>query len=439
MEMLDVRMPHEDEIELESLTPHEIPSEEEKESTSSMAMALMNFINSIVGAGVVGQPYAFKNCGVLAGTILLIILAFTIDWTLRLIVVNSKLSGKRTFQDTAFHCFGNPGRWIMLIAQASFAYGGAMAFCVIIGDSVPHVLKSLFGTSNKFLAFVFSRNVVIVLCTACVSFPLSLHKDISNLAKASAFAIFGMTFIIGIVVLRGWFLPMDLKGVLYTSDFLIKGNLFQGISVISFALVCHHNTLFIYRSMERPTLERFSKLTHMACVVSVFACGLLGISGFLTFRSNTKGNVLNNFPPNDLAANFARLFFGLNMLTTFPLEIFVVRDVISEFLVKDGGELSRKAHFGITSFLVFSSMSVSLFTCNLGIILELVGATSASIMAFVMPPACFIALLQPEEKTLMQRVRCYGCMGFGIIVMVVSSTLTVLSAVKGGNENHCVE
>ena len=79
------------------------------------------------------------------------------------------------------------------------------------------------------------------------------------------------------------------------------------------------------------------------------------------------------------------------MLTTFPLEIFVVRDVLKEIILAkkasvDGStadlELSSKQHFFITSFLVFSSMSVALFTCNLGMILELVGATSASLMAY---------------------------------------------------------
>ena len=37
-------------------------------------------------------------------------------------------------------------------------------------------------------------------------------------------------------------------------------------------------------------------------------------------------------------------------------------------------------------------MSVALFTCNLGMILELVGATSASLMAYIIPPLCYLKL-----------------------------------------------
>lgn len=45
----------------------------------------------------------------MAGTILLIGLTVVIDWTIRLIVINSKLSGKDSFQATVEHCFGKVG------------------------------------------------------------------------------------------------------------------------------------------------------------------------------------------------------------------------------------------------------------------------------------------------------------------------------------------
>ena len=35
--------------------------------------------------------------------------AWQVDWTIRLIVVNSKLSGADSFQATVEHCFGKPG------------------------------------------------------------------------------------------------------------------------------------------------------------------------------------------------------------------------------------------------------------------------------------------------------------------------------------------
>jgi sodium-coupled neutral amino acid transporter 11 len=84
---------------------------------SGMRSAFMNMANSIIGAGIIGQPYAFRNAGLITGTILLIGLTITVDWTIRLIVINSKLSGTDSFQATVEHCFGKSGLVAISLAQ----------------------------------------------------------------------------------------------------------------------------------------------------------------------------------------------------------------------------------------------------------------------------------------------------------------------------------
>lgn len=69
------------------------------------------------GAGIIGQPYALRQAGLLTGVVLLICLTITVDWTIRLIVTNSKLSGANSFQATMEHCFGHPGLIAISIAQ----------------------------------------------------------------------------------------------------------------------------------------------------------------------------------------------------------------------------------------------------------------------------------------------------------------------------------
>ncbi|KAJ6257146.1 hypothetical protein Dda_8032 [Drechslerella dactyloides] len=57
----------------------------------------------------------------------------------------------------------------------------------------------------------------------------------------------------------------------------------------------------------------------------------MALAGFLTFGEKTMGNVLNNFPTSNLMVNVARFCFGLNMLTTLPLEAFVCREVMLNY------------------------------------------------------------------------------------------------------------
>ncbi|SGZ53058.1 CIC11C00000005157 [Sungouiella intermedia] len=431
--------------------------------TSSMKMAFMNMANSILGAGIIGQPFAFRNSGLIGGLVVVVLLTFLIDWTLRLIVINAQMSQTKSYQDTVNFCFGKWGRILLLVTISSFAYGGCMAFCVIIGDTIPHVLKlvipeSITNPDTSVIGWLFGRNVIICIFTACISYPLSLNRDISKLAKASGFALVGMLIIVLVAVIRGPFVDSALRAPLTKLQWTVNVNIFQGISVISFALVCHHNTIFIYQSLKNATVSKFAKLTHWACGVSMCFCILMGVSGLLNFGANTKGNILNNFKSNDFWANVARFCFGLNMLTTFPLEIFVVRDVLKDIVLiaEDGGstahlELSSRQHFIITTVLVFSSMSVSLFTCNLGMILELIGATSASLMAYIIPPLCYLKLCydkidyktatsgEKRDFLLKKAIPSVLCTLFGFCVMFISSYKTIANSISGNDgDSHCV-
>jgi len=150
--------------------------------TSGMRSAFMNMANSIIGAGIIGQPYAFKQAGMTMGIILLVGLTITVDWTIRLIIINSKLSGTDSFQATMQHCFGRSGLVAISVAQWAFAFGGMVAFCVIIGDTIPHVLEAAVPGLREmpFLWLLTDRRAVIVLFVLGVSWPLSLYRDIAK-------------------------------------------------------------------------------------------------------------------------------------------------------------------------------------------------------------------------------------------------------------------
>ncbi|GMM31618.1 Avt2 protein [Martiniozyma asiatica (nom. inval.)] len=418
---------------------------------SDLKGAFFNMTNSIVGAGIVGIPRAFKNSGLVLGILLMITLTFLNDWTLRLIIINTKLSGSKSYTGFVTHSFGTTGKIIVLLAQGLFAFGGAIGFSVIIGDSIPHVLRSIFHESvenNALVNFILGRNSIIVFCIVFISYPLSLIRDMSKLAKASGLALISMTIIIVLVILRASSMPAELKGGISGSEWFVSPNFFQGISVISFALVCHHNTTFIYDSIRVPTLDRFNSVTFISCMISGFVCSLIGIVGFLNFGSFTRGNILNNFPSDDWVINIARLCFGLNMLTTFPLEIFVIREVFKDLIIiyhqqrdpsYELNTLTGAQHFIVTSICSFIPMTISLFTCNLSAILELVGATSGSTLAYILPPLCYYKMTW-RNKSLLQRAPIIGCVLFGFSVMFLSSFQTILEAIRNTDgSSHCVD
>lgn len=401
---------------------------------SNLRMAFMNMANSIIGAGIIGQAYAVRQAGLMGGILLLLGLTVVIDWTIRLMVTNSKLSGMRTYQATVKYCFGRPGAIAVSLAQGLFAFGGSMAYCIIIGDTIPKVIRGIFPSieSHNILSVLSGRVAVMIYCVMFVSYPLALNRNIAALAKASALALVSMLVITLTVAIRGPLVkPADAH--MSKSLWTFNSGFFQAISVISFAFVCHHNTLLIYDSLKTPTLNRFAVVVHWSTGVSMLCCIILGIGGFLSFQDKTLGNVLNNFPNKDIMANVARFCFGFNMITTLPLEIFVCREVILEALFPHQEKSSTIQHVFTTTALILAALVVSMLTCDLGIILELVGASTACTMAYVFPPLCFIKL-SSKPRSHPQKLICYACVVFGILVLILSSAMTLRNLGKG--EHH---
>lgn len=149
---------------------------------SGLRPAFMNMANSIIGAGIIGQPYALRQAGLLAGIALLLGLTLVVDWTIRLIVINSKLSGAGSFQGTVERCFGRPGLVAISLAQWLFAFGGMVAFGVIVGDSIPQVLRAIWPElpDVPVLGLLADRRAVIVVFVLGVSYPLTLYRDIAK-------------------------------------------------------------------------------------------------------------------------------------------------------------------------------------------------------------------------------------------------------------------
>ncbi|KAI9756341.1 MAG: hypothetical protein M1815_003763 [Lichina confinis] len=441
---------------------------------SGMKSAFMNMANSImdhrslplvsnsnglrrlilVSSSSSGQPYAFKQAGLVTGVALLIGLTVTVDWTIRLIVVNSKLSGANSFQGTMEACFGRPGLISISIAQWVFAFGGMVAFCIIVGDSIPHVLTALFPSlpNVPFLWLLTNRRAVIVIFIMGISYPLSLYRDIAKLAKASTLALVSMLVILTAVITQGVRVPSEMRGSFGTPLLTLNSGVFQAIGVISF----DHNSLLIYGSLKKPTLDRFARVTHLSTAISMVACMVMALAGFLTFGDKTQGNILNNFPADNIVVNIARFCFGLNMLTTLPLEAFVCREVMTHYYFPDAPWQARR-HVVFSTGLVVGATALSLLTCDLGAVFELIGATSACALAYILPPLCYLKLSSSSSSSSRsrnsssdrrswlswknwfswkagERLVAVLCVCFGVAVMLISVVQAVVKIIKKNHE-----
>ena len=113
------------------------------------------------------------------------------------------------------------------------------------------------------------------------------------------------------------------------------------------------------------------------------------------------------------------------MLTTLPLEAFVCREVMTNYwFPKESWNPNR--HLIFTTSLVVTAMIMSLLTCDLGAVFELIGATSACALAYILPPLCYIKLSTRSWRTVMAIV----CIVFGVVVMSISLLQAAYKIIK---------
>lgn len=116
------------------------------------------------------------------------------------------------------------------------------------------------------------------------------------------------------------------------------------------------------------------------------------------------------------------------MLTTMPLEAFVCREVMTNYWFPDEAWDPHR-HLIFTTSLVVTAVTLSLLTCDLGAVFEMIGATSACALAYILPPLCYMKLSTRSWKM----IPACMCVGFGAIVMAMSLIQATAQIIRSSN------
>jgi hypothetical protein len=87
-----------------------------------------------------------------------------------------------------------------IIIGASVVFGyHSHAHIPLPGDMIPHIIRFMFPNlpSVPVLYHFAHRRFIITFTTICISYPLSLYRNIHKLSIASCFALCGMLIIVG--------------------------------------------------------------------------------------------------------------------------------------------------------------------------------------------------------------------------------------------------
>ena len=139
--------------------------------------------NTILGAGMLGLPFAFAACGFLVGPCMLLFFACSSVTALLMLAECADYAGRpATFNSVAERAM--PGSGVLIdVAVAIKCFGVATSYLIVIGDSVPKSIVSLGGSG------VLTDRHTWTLAALAFAAPLAYMKKITALRNVSSAAL----------------------------------------------------------------------------------------------------------------------------------------------------------------------------------------------------------------------------------------------------------
>mmetsp|Transcript_98921 Transcript_98921/g.121102 ORF Transcript_98921/g.121102 Transcript_98921/m.121102 type:complete len:493 (-) Transcript_98921:123-1601(-) len=359
--------------------------------SSPILSVVWNQVNSIVGAGIVGLPYVFKQSGILGGIILIVIFSYLTVYTLKLLIMSAKLSKTTNYEDLCEYCFGKYGYYSVSLAMFIYDAGALLSYLIIMGDSMQYIITN-FGLSTQE-----DRKLAIIIVSTVGILPGCLYRDISKIERLSAISVFSVSLMTGCVIYE-WFNIRFITNI-YDSNFpdiwpLI--NLYgipEALGIVAFAFVCHDNSFLIYKTLKNNTIKRYTILAFLGMLIQCILCVVICIYGYLSFGDNVEDDLLLNFDIENRAIIAIRILYTFRMSFCFPTAFYVVRHILYSIVYRDGDtyeHASKLKRIIFTLIPLLSFLIIGLFLQDLGFVMSLAGLLSALNLAFVLPSLCHI-------------------------------------------------
>lgn len=372
----------------------------EPEHKSNLIGCTANLITAIIGAGIIGLPYAMRQSGLVTGWFLIILSGGLGCRSLVLLVETAKHVDAPSYEVLCETVFGRNG-WILCnFMMFIMSFGPMLSYMILVKDTAGTVLNV-------------DSNTALVVSSVCIMLPLSLQRDVADLAKTSRISVL---LDVCLVFIIAQYSPISERseeagGILpIISDSIFRPKTcFIGLGILSFAFSCQHSSLIIAGSLQNPTRERWACVSRAALSFCSILGIIMGTCGYLGFTDKTDGNILNNFPMPDKydesatakAANLARALLCCMMFAVFPLEHFVARHVIMTNLFQgqqahegdDHSVLDRWDRRAATTIVLFSStLMAALKFDDVGIVLAWTGTVAATTLSYIVPGMLYLGV-----------------------------------------------
>ena len=390
----------------------------------TVAGSTATLANCAIGAGVLATPYALSKFGYVGGALVIFIAALLVAFTLITLVCAGSEFGSTSYQGLVRDAFGKRASQFVSASLVVYLFGSCVAYLIIIGDSYSKVVGTLARLdSSAGIPWWASRHFAIAVVASFLVTPLSLLREMSRLAPASAMALMALAYTALAIMFDGITRSSSAADGVSAVAFRMDVDSISAVPIIVFAFQCHIQVLAIFselsagspnepgigedvepiagRDIERKRLRRMYQVVALA--VGFCFVGYLLVAEFAyTSHPDVTSNVLDSYDKSDKAMLLATALMGCSAVASFPVNHHAARAALDDLLASvfgwtecAPGQALVMRHATQTIAFVLGTSMLAFSLGDLGKVFELIGATCGSLVMFVIPA---LILLHPRMR-----------------------------------------
>lgn len=363
--------------------------------TGTVLSSAVTLVLTSVGSGVFALPFAFSLAGVGCGALLAALLA-GLSWLSGYALIRCCEETRCfSYEELMVAAWGSRGAVLMEVLIVVLLVGAMAAMITLIADALPAAQQLLLSQAP-------AQGGDAVMCAVLllVLFPLSCARSLTALSHFNAFGVLCVFSVCAYVVAHG-LLAEDGGGVLaHRPAFAGAAGSMRALPIVMLSYCMHVQVPPVYGELERRSVRRFSGALAAQTVSCLALYLLMGVCGLRLFgpEESVPGDVLLGFRPTSRAALALRAAVGASCVFVFPLLSLPCRSTVDHLLFGGGnavaapGRHSRERHILEAAALVGAAACMARAASGLGAVTAITGATSGSVLCYVVPFVLFLRL-----------------------------------------------
>ncbi|KAL3089160.1 hypothetical protein niasHT_021104 [Heterodera trifolii] len=434
-------------------------------------LILFNFIKGLIGAGFLGLPLASKDAGPLYKMISLFCIAFVNFYSMSILVKCAQYHYTRlkisflTFGDLAEESckvsfgwiknYGPLAKNIVNIITIVHQFGLCSIFYMFIALTIETVFKGLADEKNTIDEEVKTKQPFWFLI---IFLPIVALNSIMSMRILSVMCLIGD----GLMITSLTLILFMLSKIVFTErahsiPFALPSadGFFKACGTIVVSCLAQSLVLPLEKRIKKPSqmLGPFGVLSG-GIAISTIVYAIVGFLGYSAYGEEIKSTVLehlecvNNTKILTPTTYTIRIALCLSIFASFMLQMFVIVGVLWPLFEKRNEKLSRIWKIGIQfvlrASLVSICLAISYSVRDLFTITRLIGVTTGTLLAFVLPATfnllTFVPLFRSQNRLREANVRLginICIIVFGFVILVGGLVVNVITMAKKAEDWKC--